>query len=160
MTKEAAQEIIGEYVKTAEALLKQEYGDNYTSSTIEKLADTLIQLDQDAAMSKEASLIKEHAFDDELEKIGADMIGKAVKTISSGFKKYKSGLTGSGVEKLENRIGNLGKRKADRVLAKTLRGKAKTEGERVFKTRLYTGVGAAGVAGAGALGAGMSGGDR
>lgn len=150
MTKEAAEQLIGEYVKTAEALLAQEFGDNYTADTIEKLADTLIGLDQEAAMNTEIAMIRRHAFDDELSKSAG-----VVKEISKAFKTFGSGLSGSGKLKLQEKYEGL-RKNVNPATRKALKSALKAETERVDKTRLYTGLGAAGAVGAAGIGASMS----
>lgn len=145
MTKEAARELIGEYVKTAEALLKKEFGEDYTPSTIEKLADTLISLDQEAATQTEANMIRQHAFESEVEKLAAVNLSKTIKSIKgavtgavSAAKKtgmnIGTGLTGSKLNKMQ--VSLKGKKGATRS---ALVGRISDEKARVFKTRLLTG---------------------
>jgi len=158
MTKEAAEQMIGEYVKVAETLLKQEYGDDYTADTIEKLASELISIDQEAANNAEIAMIRQHAFTDELSKIAgkAGVLESGMKSVSNWGKK----LMGGGVDKLEARVGKMTKAQGKTTKGKNLLGQLTAEKDSVRKTRIYTGVGAAGAIGAGALGASMSGNDK
>jgi hypothetical protein len=70
----AAEEILSGYVKLAQAALESEYGTNYTSEDLRKLAQVLIAQDQQAAMKKEAEFAIFSSFADELKNIGIDPI--------------------------------------------------------------------------------------
>lgn len=69
-------EIVAEYVKTAEALLKEEFGDKTDPSAVEKLATYLIEQDIEQADMREkvaeldeSGRIIARAFVDELNKL-------------------------------------------------------------------------------------------
>ena len=154
MTKEAAMEILAEYAETAEALLQKEYGSDYTKDTIIKLADTLIELDQQSGDDAEAATIREHAFSNEIEKISgeAGFLEEGIKNVKS----FARNLGGGDVGKIEKKLGG----SISKSKRKGLTGELNAAKDTVKKSRMYAGVGAAGLVGAGALGAGMSGGDK
>jgi hypothetical protein len=67
-----AQELAAEYVKVAEALLQEEYKTDYTPADVEKLAEKLIELDEEVAISKEAEAIVGAGFVQECEEAGME----------------------------------------------------------------------------------------
>lgn len=69
MDKQAQMELLGGYVKTAATLLNEEYGDNFTTETVEKLASALYEADVQASMEKEAEAVLEYGFLDEFSKL-------------------------------------------------------------------------------------------
>lgn len=79
-----AKDTLAEYVKVAQELLEQE-GKEYYSSTVEKLASALFELDAEANFNKEAAVIVEASFVDEFNKLAgtafttAQAIDEAIK---------------------------------------------------------------------------------
>lgn len=84
MTKESALKLITEYVKTAEKLLREEYGKDVDEPTIEKLAEEMINKDAEYAEMAEAEEVMARAFVDEFLKQG----GKA-KTLSKATERVR-----------------------------------------------------------------------
>ncbi len=66
--------ILGEYIKTAQMVLEKEFGNNYSSETLEKFAMILIEEDRQNALEKEAESIVYRSFADELKNLGINPI--------------------------------------------------------------------------------------
>ena len=73
MEKQAAEEILTEYVKLAQKSLDA-FGGGYTNEDLLKLSMVLIAQDQQAAMEKEAEFAIFSSFADELKNQGVDPI--------------------------------------------------------------------------------------
>lgn len=69
---DTAKAVLGEYVKTAEAVLTKEYGSKFTPETLEKFAMILIESDKQSALEKEAESVIYRSFADELGNLGID----------------------------------------------------------------------------------------
>lgn len=69
---DAVKAVIEDYVKTAEAVLTKEYGNDFTPETLEKFAMILIESDRKNALEKEAESVIYRSFADELKDLGVD----------------------------------------------------------------------------------------
>jgi len=94
-----AKEIVEEYVKVAEALLQEEYKTDYTSTDVEKLAEQLMDMEQESAFEKEAEVIVGAAFIDEFVKEGIDKeaAGKMWEGVKGGTSKLLNFLKQQGL---------------------------------------------------------------
>lgn len=135
MTKEAAQEVLKEYIKVAATLLQDEYGDDYTPNAVAQLADRLIAQDQQAAFEKEAALIRQYAFEQELSK-------------NAGFQSFMKNVGESAVR----HIGNTFNTSGSQVAAMTAKGgkAGALAGARRLRSAAIVGGTALGVGAAGA----------